>query len=143
MLSPTALPLGGFSADYLVPATPKATGPGQTLFYFIGAENTDGVPRHGQPPPSGRAILQPVLTYDPDGWCKPSSTGWCFSSWYCCPKNLTVHAPYVHDVTPWDVFASSFNISADGGTFVVTGKSQATGLASTLKCPRQGRNFNW
>ena len=63
-------PIGGFSATYLVPTTPTSKGPGQTLFYFLGAENTDGQPRHGQPPPSGRAILQPVLTYNPDGWCK-------------------------------------------------------------------------
>lgn len=138
-----ATPIGGFSATYLVPATPTARGPGQVLFYFLGAENTDGQPRHGQPPPSGRAILQPVLTFDPDGWCKSSSTGWCFSSWYCCPKNLTVHSAYVQDVAPFDSFQSSFNISEDGSTYTVTGVSAATGKASTLLCPRQGRNFNW
>ena len=138
-----ATPIGGFSADYLVPATPAKRGPGQCLFYFIGAENTDGQPRHGQPPPSGRAILQPVLTYDPDGWCKTSSTGWCFSSWYCCPKNITVHSTYIQDVTPFDSFRSSFNISEDGHTYTVTGASRATGKATTLQCPRQGRNMNW
>lgn len=136
-------PIGGISANYLVPATPTKQGQGQTLFYFIGAENTDGQPRHGQPPPSGRAILQPVLTYDPDGWCKESSTGWCFASWYCCPANITVHSTYVQDVKPFDSFQSSFNISEDGQTYTVTGVSAATGEAATLQCPRQGRNMNW
>ena len=129
-----AVPIGGFSATYLVPATPTVSGD-QVLFYFIGAENTDGQPRHGQPPPSGRAILQPVLTFDP--------AGWCFASWYCCPKNVTVHSAYVQDVTPFDTFPSSFNLSADGLTFTVTGVSTATGKDATLHCPRQGRNFNW
>jgi hypothetical protein len=74
--------IGGMSSTYSVPGTPpKGDTPGQVLFYFIGAENTNGYPRTGQPPPSGRAILQPVLTYDPSGWCKRSKTGWCFSSW--------------------------------------------------------------
>ena len=136
-------PLGGFSATYTVPLTPPGRGTGQTLFYFIGAENTDGQPRHGQPPPSGRAILQPVLTYDPDGWCKTSSTGWCFASWYCCPKNLRVHSDYIQDVKPGDSFYSFFNITTDGGTFVVSGTSAATGKSTALTCPRQGRNFNW
>lgn len=100
-------------------------------------------PRHGQPPPSGRAILQPVLTFDPDGWCKNSTTGWCFSSWYCCPKNLAVHSAYIQDVTPFDTFRSFFNISEDGETYEVTGQSRATHRAATLSCPRQGRKMNW
>ena len=137
-----AKPLGGFSANYQVPETPAKRAPGQTLFYFIGAENTDGTPRHGQPPPSGRAILQPVLTFDPDGWCKASKTGWCFASWYCCPKSITVHAPYVQDVTPFDTFITNFSLTAASDEFEVTGQSITTKLASTLRCPRQGRNFN-
>jgi len=138
-----ATPIGGFSSKYLVPATPSARGPGQTLFYFIGAENTDGLPRHGQPPPSGRAILQPVLTFDPDGWCKGSTTGWCFASWYCCPNNLTVHSAYVNDVKPWDSFLTYFNISEDGATYTVSGTSVRTAHAASLHCPRQGRKMNW
>ena len=36
-----ATAIGGFSSNYVVPATPKKPwGTGQTLFYFIGAENT-------------------------------------------------------------------------------------------------------
>jgi len=138
-----ATPIGGFSARYNVPQSPAKRGPGQVLFYFIGAENTDGEPRHGQPPPSGRAILQPVLTFDPDGWCKPSSTGWCFSSWYCCPKNLTTHTPFIQDVVPSDSFFASFNMTANGSAFTVSGTSDKTGQVASLSCPRQERNFNW
>ena len=138
-----ATPLGGFRAKYLVPSSPTKRGPGQILFYFIGAENTDGQPRHGQPPPSGRAILQPVLTFDPDGWCKASKTGWCFASWYCCPKNLTVHSDYVLDVQPWDSFDAFFNYTAADDEFLVSGTSAASGKSASLRCPRQGRSFNW
>ena len=88
--------IGGFSAVMSVPETPKS-GNTQTIFYFPGAENTNGKPRGGQPKPSGRAILQPVLTYGPNTNCLESHTksksGWCISSWYCCPKNITVHSP--------------------------------------------------
>ena len=84
-----------------------------------------------------------MLTFDPAGWCKNSTTGRCFASWYCCPKSLTVHSAYIQDVTPFDEFPSSFNLSADARTFTVTGASKATGKAATLLCPRQGRDFNW
>ena len=60
--------IGAMNAQYVTPGTPRTPNNNQTLFYFIGAENTDGLPRHGNPPPSGRAILQPVLTFDPSGW---------------------------------------------------------------------------
>lgn len=133
--------IGGMSATYLTPGTPPHDN-GQTLFYFIGAENTDGTPRGGQPPPSGRAILQPVLTYSPSGWCVNSTTGWCFSSWYCCPKNLTTHSAYIIDIKPGDIFLGSFNLSKNG-YFETIGRNVATGETTSLKSPRQGRNFNW
>ena len=51
--------IGGFSSEYTVPQTPLVSA-GQTLFWFIGAENTDGLPRHGNySGPNGRTILQP------------------------------------------------------------------------------------
>ena len=28
-----------------------------------------------------------------------SKSGWCIASWYCCPKNLTVHSTYLGDVS--------------------------------------------
>ena len=134
--------IGGMSATYLTPQTPATTN-GQTLFYFIGAENTNGNPRQGQPPPSGRAILQPVLTYDPSGWCVNSTTGWCFSSWYCCPKNVTTHSPYIQDIHPGDAFLGSFNLSTDGTVFTTVSQNIKTGAKTVLKAPRQGRDFNW
>ena len=136
-------PIGGMSATYLTPSTPMNGTKKQTLFFFIGAENTDGIPRHGQPPPSGRAILQPVLTYDPSGWCVNSTTGWCFSSWNCCPKNVTTHSPYITDVKPGDLFFGSFNLSEDGTTYETVGRNVATGEETKLKSIRGERNFNW
>ena len=80
--------IGGFSTVMSVPKTPTSLDKSQVLFYFPGAENTDGTPRHGAPPPSGRAILQPVLTYAPEENCvgstPKSKTGWCISSWCVC-----------------------------------------------------------
>lgn len=75
--------IGGMSSVMTVPdSPPKGFQDAQTLFYFIGAENTDGMPRHGAPPPSGRAILQPVLTYAPKTNCNgKTKTGWCIASW--------------------------------------------------------------
>ena len=102
--------IGGMSSTYLTPNTPSKSS-GQTLFYFIGAENTNGIPRQGNNQTKyGRAILQPVLTYDPAGWCVNSTTGWCFSSWYCCPKDLTVHSNYIQNVEPGDLFFGQFNL---------------------------------
>ena len=138
-----ATPIGGMSATYLTPSTPMNGTKQQTLFFFIGAENTDGIPRHGQPPPSGRAILQPVLTYDPSGWCVNSTTGWCFSSWNCCPKNVTTHSPYITDVKPGDLFFGSFNLSEDGTTYETVGRNVATGEETKLKSTRGERDFNW
>jgi len=137
--------IGGFSTVMSVPGTPVDTG-SQTLFYFPGAENTDGVPRQGSLPPSGRAILQPVLTYAPKTNCVGSSpasrTGWCIASWYCCPQNLTVHSPYLGDVSPGDSWLGLFNLTTKD-TFETVSKNTKTGQETKLACPRQGRNFNW
>eukprot|EP00040_Diaphanoeca_grandis_P024935 m.137767 g.137767 ORF g.137767 m.137767 type:complete len:295 (+) comp29945_c0_seq1:111-995(+) len=137
--------IGGFSTVMSVPGSPKQTG-GQTLFYFPGAENTDGTPRHGDPAPSGRAILQPVLTYGPETNCVGSTprskTGWCIASWYCCPKNLTVHSPYLGDVMPGDEWLGLFNLTTED-TFETVSRNTKTGQETKLACPRQGRNFNW
>jgi len=137
-----AAPIAGFTSEYSVPETPANTTGGPVLFYFIGAENTNGTPRQGQPPPSGRAILQPVLTYAPSSWCKNSTTGWCISSWYCCPANLTTHSPYILNVEPGDRYAAWFNLT-DADTYEVVSKNTVTGVETKLSCPRQGRNFNW
>lgn len=134
--------IGGMKATYVTPDSPASSSSGnQTLFYFIGAENTDGSPRAG--PPATRAILQPVLTFDPSGWCESSATGWCFASWYCCPQDLVVHSAYIQNVEPGERFYGAFNLSADGQNFTVVSRSERTKQETSLVCPRQGRNFNW
>jgi len=138
--------IGGFSAVMSVPGTPVLADH-QTLFYFPGAENTDGTPRHGDGKPGvDRAILQPVLTYSPKGNCigstPASTTGWCIASWYCCPKGLTVHSPYIGDVKPGDAWLGLFNLT-DGDNFETVSRNVHTGQETKLACPKQGRNFNW
>ena len=89
--------IGGMSSVMTIPKSPPhGFQPAQTLFYFIGSENTDGQPRHGDPPPSGRAILQPVLTYAPETNCggpNGTKTGWCISSWCACLCRLPLPRP--------------------------------------------------
>ena len=62
---------------------------------------------------------------------------------YCCPKNLTTHSPYIIDVEPGDLFLGKFNLTEDGTMFEVLSQNTATGENTTLRCPRQGKMFNW
>ena len=94
--------IGGMSSVMTIPKSPPhGFQPAQTLFYFIGSENTDGQPRHGDPPPSGRAILQPVLTYAPETNCggvNGTKTGWCISSW--CTSLCRLPSPTTRPLRP-------------------------------------------
>lgn len=121
--------IGGFSSLYTIPETPSAGDIGQTLFWFIGAENTDGLPRHGNFSGSnGRTILQPVLTYGPSTNCGgKSKSGWCFSNWNCCPAGVTTHSPYDYDYTPGDQIYAYFNLTQPG-VFQVGSRNLRTGV---------------
>lgn len=134
--------IGGFSTIMNVPGTPVLSD-SQELYYFPGAENTDGTPRHGDGKPGfDRTILQPVLTYGPNGWCTNSTTGWCISSWNCCPKGVTVHSPYIYEIKPGDAWLGLFNLT-DADNFEVVSRDTLTGQETKLAAPKQGRNFNW
>ena len=41
---------------------------------------------------------------------------------YCCPKNLTVHSPYLGDVTPGDEWLGLFNLTANKTAFTTVSK---------------------
>jgi hypothetical protein len=58
-------------------------------------------------------------------------------------QGLTTHSPYIQDINPiTDSILGSFNLtSAD--TFEVVSVVQGSGEKTSLKCPRQNRNFNW
>lgn len=131
--------IGGMSSVYTAPSSPPVTG-GQTQFWFIGTENTDGLPRHGNG--ASRTILQPVLTYNPLGWCKNSSNGWCISSWNCCPAGVTTHSPYIQDVKPGEKYLMSWNMTQPD-IYEVVSQIVSTGQKTTLQALGKGRNFNW
>ncbi len=133
--------IGGFSSTYTIPGTPSGAAGSEVLFYFIGAENTDGLPRHGSNG-VGRTILQPVLTFDPAGWCKQSKTGWCMSSWNCCPADVTTHSPYLLDLQPGARMHAAFNMTGPD-TFEVVSRDLTSGKESNLQMARGGRTFNW
>jgi hypothetical protein len=142
---PTDRAIGGFSSIYTVPESPKGESMnGQTLFYFIGAENTDGLPRHGENG-VGRTILQPVLTWAPSNWCRNGTeTGWCMSSWNCCPANVTVHTPYIFNLKPGEKLLGFFNKTEGEDEYVVSssrpGDSES---AQVLAVSGGNRSFNW
>jgi hypothetical protein len=131
---------------YTVPDTPPAGDKGQTLFWFIGAENTDGLPRHGGfSGPNGRTILQPVLTYGPSTNCGgKSKNGWCFSNWNCCPAGVTTHSPYDYDYKPGDKIYAYFNL-ARPGVYEIGSKNMRTGYQNgPLEADSPGAwLFNW
>lgn len=132
--------IGGMSSVYTAPKSPPTAG-GQTQFWFIGTENTDGLPRHGQPG-AGRTILQPVLTYDPSGWCSSSANGWCMSSWNCCPAGVTTHSPYILDVQPGEKYLMYWNMTQPD-TYEVVSQVVRTGKKTTLQALGKGRVFDW
>lgn len=138
--------LAGFSSEYIVPDTPPAGDQGQTLFWFIGSENVDGLPRHGGfTGPNGRTILQPVLTYAPSTNCGgKSKTGWCFSNWNCCPANVTTHSPYGYDYKPGDHIYAYFNQTSPG-VYMIGSKNLRTGdVNGPLEADSPGAwLFNW
>jgi len=138
--------IGGFSSVYTVPQTPLAGDTGQTLFWFIGAENTDGLPRHGNfSGPNGRTILQPVLTYAPSTNCGgKSKNGWCFSNWNCCPAGMTTHSPYDYDYKPGDEIFAYFNLTKPG-VFEIGSRNLRTGVQNgPLEAVSPGAwRFNW
>lgn len=90
----------GFSADYVAPVLPIANSQ-QTLFYFIGLENTNGTARSGP----NRVILQPVLTY---GNNRPTDS-WYIQSWACCPADMTVASPPILGIAAGDTLSTFMN----------------------------------
>ncbi len=130
----------GFAADYFVPLLPSVNA-GQTLFYFIGLENTDEIARHGP----NRVILQPVLTFG-----NGQAGGWYVQSWACCPEGMTVSSPPIF-VSPLSSISTFCNKTSDTEAVVSAtyapspNASSSTVLKIDLNGPPyfQDRHFNW
>jgi len=69
---PPSEDISKFTGTYTVPARSPAKG-GATLYYFIGLENKRQKAKVN--------IIQPVLAH--------TKHGWSFTSWICCPNNIT------------------------------------------------------
>jgi len=128
--SSSQVPFHSFYANYTIPGEPPKRS-SQVLFYFIGMENTNGNPRQG----SNLAILQPVLTYG-------EGLYWGIKSWYCCPSGVTTSSPPITGLGPGDVLATSI-VHTDSSNYEVVSAWPAHGKEVSLKCPQQGRIFNW
>jgi len=102
---PPSKDIKSFTGTYINPAGNPSRG-GATLYYFIGSQN------NGQGPVN---ILQPVLSYE--------GSGWGFTSWICCPSNISTTGPTVRtsagatitgglnrvDSSTWDVYSINEN----------------------------------
>jgi len=117
--------LGTFTGTYTVPKTPTAQEKKEgKLYYFIGFENMRSGPVN---------ILQPVLTYE--------YVGWTYSSWCCCPSNITVQSNVIKGFGPGDKVTGVIN-RLSGDTWLIDSINPA-GEHATLK-PRVGSyEYNW
>lgn len=64
------------------------------------------------------------------------------SSMLTTVRNSIVVTSNTHTHTRIYRYESWFNLTSDD-TFEVVGKNSNTGKSTSLKCPRQGRKFNW
>lgn len=64
------------------------------------------------------------------------------SSMLTTVRNSNVVTSNTHTHTRIYRYESWFNLTSDD-TFEVVGKNSNTGKSTSLKCPRQGRKFNW
>jgi len=117
--------LGEFTATYTVPQTPTAPEKKEgKLYYFIGFENMRSGPVN---------ILQPVLTYE--------YIGWTYSSWCCCPSNITVQSNVISGFGPGDKVTGVIQ-RVSGDTWLID-SINTKGEHATLK-PRVGSyDYDW
>lgn len=117
--------LGYFSGDYIVPKTPEAQEKKEgKLYYFIGFENTRQGPVN---------ILQPVLTYE--------YAGWTYSSWCCCPSNITVQSNVIKGFGPGDTVKGVIS-RIDESSWLIDSINPA-GEHATLKPVVGNYAYNW
>lgn len=117
--------LGSFTGTYTIPKTPAAREKKEgKLYWFIGFENTNSGPVN---------ILQPVLTYE--------YVGWTYSSWCCCPRNITVQSNVIKGFGPGDTVKGVIQRQS-GDTWLIDSINPA-GEHATLK-PRVGSyDYAW
>jgi hypothetical protein len=120
---------GALLAVWTVPPQPLEND-GQTLFFFPGLEDINGV----------QSILQPVMRWY--GW------KWDIESWNCCLNNIITESPVV-DVAPGDLIYGSITNTCRPGTLScstwnVLSVDLSTGKSTTLgSTPSDGQVFNW
>jgi len=123
---------GQVVSTFTVPPLPLAQD-AQVLFLFPGLESLN-------PQPS-ETILQPVLGYI-------YGAPWSFTSWNCCPSNITAASPGI-DVNPGDTLVGTIEMTCAAGTLTcptwnVISEDQTTNQSTELSgTPNAGNTFNW
>eukprot|EP00947_MAST-08B_sp_MAST-8B-sp1_P003077 g3077.t1 len=105
--------MSSFSGDYVIPADPVHRG--ALLYYFIGMTNypvlfaneTAGV----------HNIIQPVLSWGRGDDGNKNGT-WSISQWFCCPRGVVAHSPYIWGFEEGDVISTSMRL-AENNTMVL------------------------
>jgi len=120
---PAADEVYSFTANYIVPPSPKTNGK-QVLFYFIGTQNNLQ---------SDVSILQPVLTWG------NGLNGWSYASWNCCPAGQQQESTPFQGFGPGDTLQGS--IATSGSNWVIS--SSWNGKTTTLNVADNSRDFDW
>ena len=120
---------GGLIALWRVPPQPLKND-GQTLFFFPGFEDINGV----------QSILQPVLRW--------AGGQFDIESWNCCLNNIVTESTPVDVKTGDEIYGSVTNTCARGtlscATWNVLTLDLSTGQSTTLSdTPSDGQVFNW
>jgi hypothetical protein len=119
---PPSKDMSKFTGDYIVPKGSPDRG-GCTLYYFIGMQN------NGQGPVN---ILQPVLAYQ--------GSGWTYTSWICCPSNISTTGNTVRASTSEKLGGSIVRV--DSSTWDVSG-TNAAGQKTDLKQRVGPYKYTW
>ena len=125
-----ATAFGKVVSTWTVPPLPLAQD-AQVLFFFPGLEGSGGTLN----------ILQPVLGYI-------YGAPWTFTSWNCCPSNITVASPGI-DVNPGDTLVGTIEMTCAAGTLTcptwnVISEDQTTNQSTELSdTTNAGNTFNW
>jgi hypothetical protein len=121
---------GKVLSTWTVPSLPLAHD-GQVVYLFSGLETLS----------SQTDILQPVLASD-------NGTSWSFTSWNCCPSNITVYSSGI-SVNPGDTLVGTIAMTCAAGTAMcptwnVISEDQTTNQSTELSgTPSEGETFNW
>jgi len=101
-----------FTGLFTVPPAPPSPYESETVYYFIGLEDTSMGAQV--------SIHQPVLTWGGGDETEGGNGGWYLWSWTCCPQNVTWHSEDIAGFVPGDTVYGRIEKTADA-TWTIDG----------------------